>query len=334
MRAKLRFAIVAVVLTTACNPASAPDSTQEFTTLQRGEATVRCRDGDDYPRRPIADITIVGLHNTLADCDLSELVLFYEGEIDPSFAQLMTLIADRQWPYDRRTLFLHSAGGDVEAAFQASEAVSRDPWNVFVARTGEVSLTNPHSTATCYSACIFLLAAARERVVQGQVGIHRMYPSGSAATSRQELAQELESITERAKAFMRLNGVSASIVDDMMSVSSSEIRILTPDELEAYGLGHVNTAQADLERLDLERRCGEDFVSRLQSARAQIDEVCAPQLRAACALGSEACAAANPAMDSCSNEANRAYGFPDPVCPSDGPYFYCSDGTISKNCEN
>jgi hypothetical protein len=325
---------IALFLVAACNAAPRQADELEFDLLQRGEATVRCREGDEYSRRAITDISLSGLRDTLGDCDWSELVLFYEGEIDGSFSQMMTLIADRGWRYDRRTLFIHSSGGDVEAALHVGEIIAREPWNVFVARTGEASLTSRSSTAKCYSACIFILAAARERIVQGEVGIHRIYPQGSDANSREALAQELESITERAKAFMRLNGVNITLIDDMMSVPSSDIRVLTPEELDSYGLGHDNTAQSDLERLDIERRCGTEFLVRLRSAEAAIDNTCAPPLRAACARGSDACVAAGSAMDSCSNDINRAHGFPDATCPADGPYFFCADGSIEKDCEN
>lgn len=318
----------------ACTPAPPEETRTEFTALQRGEVSIRCRDGDEYPRRSITDITPLGLESALADCDPSELVLFYEGEIDPSFAQMITLIAARQWPYDRRSMFIHSAGGDVEAALRAGEVIAREPWGVFVARTGEISLNGGQSSAKCYSACVIVLAAAHQRIIQGEVGIHRIYPSGSDATSRDALATELESIVERTKAFMRLNGVSTTIVDDMMSVPSSDIRVLTPDQINDYGLGRDNAAQSDLERLDLERRCGTDFVARLRSAEAAIDQVCAPRLRAACDLGSTSCTEANAAMDACSNDINREYGFPDSTCPSDGPYFFCTNGRIAEDCEN
>lgn len=325
--------VIVAALVVGCGQAH-DEAREEFTNLQRGEATVRCRDGDDYPRRPVTDVTSDGLNNLLSSCDANELVIFYEGEIDRSFAQMVSLISDRHWPYARRTLFLHSPGGEVEAALQAGAVMSQEPWAVYVARTGEISLTNNISTARCYSACVFVLAAARERLVQGEVGIHRIYPSGSDASSREELQRELEAIVDRTKAFLRQNGVSTSIVDDMMSVPSNDIRTLTQEDLDRYGLGPENAAQVDVERLDLDRRCGSDFLPRLEAAEQEIAQICGHALSTACLAGAEQCSAASAEMDTCSNAVNRNYGFPDPVCPRDGPSFYCESGRIAKSCDD
>ena len=307
------------------------ETVEEFQTLQRGEATIACRDGLEVSRYAVTDITTIGVHNALQDCNLFELTLFYEGEIDRSFAQFIKIISDRNWPYERRVMFIHSAGGDVEAALRIGRDISKEPWSVFVARSGEAPRP---STAQCYSACIFILAAARERAILGTVAIHRIYPSGSEALSRSELAAELADIEAQAKEFMRENGVSTSIVDDMMSIPSSDIRLLSPNELDEYGLAGENSAQLDLERLDLERRCGTEFVGRLASARHQVEIQCEPRLRAACAVAGGTCTvAANNDMDQCVNDANRQFGFPDASCPNDGPYFHCADGRISRNCE-
>jgi ATP-dependent protease ClpP protease subunit len=292
-----------------------------FCVLQRGRAQWLCGDR----QIDISFITPHGLTSLGAQCvHPLGTVIRYSGEIDRSLLTLIDTVADDADSWDRVremdcrrrqsdpdcrsrkpraiTLLISSPGGDADAAIDIANIISNRAWSVFVERD-----------ASCLSACVFLLAAARERAVLGQVGIHRVYPSGSHANDTEELTRELEAIVSRAKALMQRNGVSPSLVDDMMSVPSTQVRILSDTDLETYGLGHDNAAQVDLERVALERRCGQPFVQRLMQARAQSDRCSAlywTQHR-------------YEEFAQCVNSANQSLGFPDPACPNDGPTFWC-----------
>jgi hypothetical protein len=327
----LHLAVVGLplVLAAACDRSPATQDAAHFATLQNGTATLRCHQGADYFNREVTDITPTGIITLTDSCDVRELVVYYEGEIDQSLAQFLTNVSEFGFAYHERSLAIHSPGGDVQAAIQIGDLISQTPWRIFVARSGEAG---SESTARCYSACIFVLAAGRERLVIGEVGIHRIYPGGSQATSREELAREISGILDQAKTFMERNGVSASIVDDMMSVPSSEIRILTTEELDHYGLGIENAAQVDLERLDLERRCGSEFVVRLAAAEQEQEQLCSSRIQQACPNGAAGCERFEEALRICVDEANTRFGFPDPACPEDGPSFICADGSLAKDC--
>lgn len=309
----------------ACRPAvDYPEFVEEspYCVLQRGRAKWHC--GDRHIE--VTYITPHGLVQLGGQCiHPLGMVISYSGEIDRSLLTLIRNMADDADSYDEAratvcrnnrgedgfcsdvrpkaiALFIDSPGGDAEAALEISEIISNRPWQIFVRREER-----------CYSACVFLLAAARERVVLGEVGIHRIYPSGSVAATTGELARDLDAIVTRAKALLQRNGVNPSLVDDMMSVPSSDVRILTWEEQDAYGLGHDNAAQVDLERLGLERRCGTEFVQRLQQAQAHARR-CETSFWWRGAYREFA---------TCVNTANRQLGFPDATCPNDGPTFWC-----------
>jgi len=237
--------------------------------LQAGNAELRC--GDRWVSLP--EISPLAFAELRLECsDRYGLALAYEGEIDGSLLTLIRTVDGHveSWQSGDQTycrlrpaeceaapsrplnlvLLLDSAGGDAETALEIGDILSRRPWTVLVARRDEV---RGNFAARCYSACIFILASARNRIIAGQVGIHRLYPAGSRASSRDELATQLEDIILRSKAFMRRNGIAPSIVDDMMTVPSEDIRLLTFEELDEYGMGTENAAQLDLERLNLER---------------------------------------------------------------------------------
>lgn len=305
-----------------------------YCVLQRGRAEWYCGDR----QIEVTYITSHGLTRLGAECSHPlGMALSYSGEIDPSLLTLIQNLAGEADSFDNAraavcrtnpgadgfcsdvrptsiSLFIDSPGGDAEAALEIAETISNRAWRIFVRQEDR-----------CYSACVFLLVSARERVVLGQVGIHRVYPSESAAATTEELARDLEAIVARAKALMQRNGVSPSLVDDMMSVPSSDVRILSSEERDAYGLGHDNAAQVDLERLGIERRCGVDFVQRRLQAEAQATQ-CEASFWWRGAYGEFA---------SCVNTANEQLGFPDAACPNDGPTFWCGpDGQDpAKSCE-
>ncbi|WAT17115.1 hypothetical protein OZN62_09215 [Aurantiacibacter sp. MUD11] len=297
-----------------------------FCTLESGTAEWVCRDGS---REAIDRITPMGLRFRIGcSADLgygNRGTIQYNGEIDLSFLQLIETIeslnADQEathqmmcedgstsWcnpdPFEG-ALIIDSPGGDPKAAIDAARLMARSKWTVVV---------EPESQ--CASACVLLIAGAAERLLYGEIGIHRVFPVGSSADTREELEGLLTEITADARALMTENGVSPRLVEDMMTIPSSQIRILTRTELEAYGLGRENSAQLDLERASLERQCGEDFAQRLIEAEAL----------------SEQCGGSEVGGDMleyrmCLNAGYAQLGFPDARCPEDGPRYACPDPT-------
>jgi hypothetical protein len=90
-------------------------------------------------------------------------------------------------------------------------------------------------------------------------------------------------------------------------VPNQSLRILTPDELQAFGLIGRNAAQQDLERIRLVRRCGLDFVRREDAFHRAFEQQCAQPGQAV------------DAINACGLALRPHYGFPDKKCLDDGP---------------
>ena len=58
----------------------------------------------------------------------------------------------------------------------------------------------------------------------------------------------------------------------MMTVSSNKIRILTDKELQDFGLSQENSAQADVKRIEVKNRCGQDYADRRDEYLRGYDE--------------------------------------------------------------
>ena len=85
----------------------------------------------------------------------------------------------------------------------------------------------------CHSACVFVLAAGVDKVVKGEVGIHRPYFPQIAAA---EVAPALRAVKAEAEAYLDEMNIPTRLVEEMFSVDPAAIQILTEAELGAYRL--------------------------------------------------------------------------------------------------
>ena len=236
-----------------------------------GTARVSCErdDADDAPRR-LDSLGFYPLFDAMAACESTGLVrLSYSGRIDGGFTELVRRVSAmaRRMDLPEHLLDLDSAGGHVEEAIRAGDAMAGAGWTVRV-----------RQDANCLSACVLVLAAADDRIVRGNVGVHRLMRDRSNATSRAELNDELRNVNAMVRDYFERHGVALAVADLMMTVPNRRLRLLTPDELDEYGLSGRNAAQDDLERIVIRRKCGEDFMRRRDAfqrafeARCGIDE--------------------------------------------------------------
>jgi len=170
--------------------------------LEAGDAWFDC--GSDYSQgdgRPVLSLEYVALRDAAAACRETGLLrLRYQGKVTASFAAL----AERTGKVlgdlgvDKRILDIDSAGGHVEAAIRAGDAIGENDWTIWV-----------RGDSVCHSACVLLLAAGDMRVIAGPVGIHRMVRVGSSATSRKELGEELRAVSDGLRNYLERNGASS-----------------------------------------------------------------------------------------------------------------------------
>ena len=269
--------------------------------LESGRASLTC--DPDYAEagngEPLASLSREDIEAALAPCvEAGALRLHYRGKIGADFTSLVervTAVAG-DLGVEHRVLDLDSSGGQIEQAIVAGDLIAESGWTIWV-REG----------AVCHSACVLVLAAGDMRMIAGAVGVHRMLRIGSAATSRAELNQELQAVYEEMKRYLQRNGAAVAVADLMMTVPNHSLRLLTPEELDWFGLAGRNAAEEDLQRIELARRCGDAFVRRKDAFFRTFDARCASRLEAV------------EDMNECGLALRDQFGFPDEACPDDGP---------------
>ena len=269
--------------------------------LASGGASVAC--DQDYAAtgdgEPLVSLERDAIYAALAPCAEGGAVrLRYDGKIAGDFTALVervVAVAD-DLGIDNRVLDIDSSGGRIEDAIRAGDAIAESGWTVWV-REG----------AICHSACVLVIAAGDMRMIAGHVGVHRMVRIGSAATSRAELNQELQAVYEEMKRYLQRNGAAVAVADLMMTVPNHSLRLLTAEELDWFGLAGRNAAEDDLQRIELARRCGDEFVQRKDAFYRAFD--------ARCATDGDAVEE----MNACGLALREQFGFPDEACPDDGP---------------
>lgn len=293
-------------ISTPVEPAPKPYDVRKGTdwpeaALADGVATVSCE--LDYASQgdgeALAHLSFMSVADAIRPCQEVGLVrLRYQGKINAGFTALVervSAIADRM-EIGKRVLDIDSTGGQVEDAIRAGDAIGASGWTIWV-REG----------ASCHSACVLILGAGDVRMISGPVGIHRIIRMSSTATSRAQLNEELQAVYGRVKEYLARNGVAVAVADMMMAVPNRNLRLLTPDELLEYGLDGTNPAQDDLDRLQLMRKCGEDFVRRRDAFQRSFDRQCKVPDREL------------EELNDCGLALREEYGFPDGTCPDDSP---------------
>lgn len=270
--------------------------------VSSGKAWVSCQadytteQGDGVPLESLAFFSVV---DALSPCQKGGVLrLRYQGKIAADFTDLVARVADiagRMGIY-KRILDLDSAGGQVEDAIKAGDVIGAGGWTIWV-----------REDSVCHSACVFVLGAGDNRMISGKVGVHRIIRMSSTATTRAELNDELRGVYGRVKDYLERNGAAVAIADLMMTVPNRRLRLLSKDELQEYGLDGTNAAQDDLDRLQLMRRCGDDFVMRRDAFMRSFDSECK-------AAGKDL-----DQMQACGLALREQFQFPDAKCPADSP---------------
>jgi len=282
-------------------PAPAPEPAADWTPLElaSGQAWIGCsldyREGDG---EPVASLEREPLRGLMEGCREGDVVrVRYAGKIARDFTALVERVTRmaEELGISHRVLDLDSTGGHVEDAIRTGDWIGNHRWTLWV-----------REDSVCHSACVFVLAGGDSRVLAGRVGIHRIIRLSSTATSRHELNTELQAVYGTVRAYLERNGASPLLADAMKTVPNRSLRLLTQDELAAYGLDGNNAAQDDLDRVRLLAKCGDDFMLRRDRWVRAFDDRCRSENEVY-------------ARNACGLELRRGLGFPDDECPSESP---------------
>ncbi|HEU4775118.1 MAG TPA: hypothetical protein VFS82_11490 [Lysobacter sp.] len=268
--------------------------------LDSGKAWISC--DHDYAEGEGVVLSALGyseMHAALLPCREDGLLrLRYQGKISAEFTALIERVAELADTLGirKRILDIDSTGGQIEEAIRAGDKIGESGWTLWV-----------REDAVCHSSCVLVLAAGDMRMIAGKVGIHRMIRISSKATSRAELQQELQAVHADVREYLQRNGVAFAIADLMMTVPNRSLRLLTPEEMDLYGLDGQNAVEDDLQRIELTRKCGAAFVQRKDAFFRAFDRECQKPGED---LG---------VMGDCGLELRQRFGFPDPECPAQSP---------------
>lgn len=121
--------------------------------------------------------------------------------------------------HDRRLLLLDTIGGSASEAMRMGRLLREFGFDALVPRA-----------AVCQGSCIYLLAAGKQRTVNGPVGLHRPYfPGGDSA-------RDLVASGEPPASYLSRMGVAPSLAQDMQSTPPQRMRALSRDDLVRYRL--------------------------------------------------------------------------------------------------
>lgn len=162
---------------------------------------------------------------------------------------------------------LNSRGGNIESAI----AIGRQ-----LRRMRAYAVT--WDTAPCYSSCVFILAGAVGRMLGSNIGIHRPYSLSTEKRDYDNVQREHRRIENLAKAFLTEVNVSPALFDAMMRIPPEKIRILSPSELEAYGISEEDPVQQEIRYAAEAREYGLSKTEYLRR-KAAADVSCADKHR-------------------------------------------------------
>ena len=166
-------------------------------------------------------------------------------------------------------LWLDSPGGLITEAMKIGDIIAEEDMEAIVLFKGH-----------CYSSCVFIYAAAEVRSGIGDVGIHRPFTSeiSTDSLSYSEYLKKYDVLTPVLKQYFGKYGVSPALVDSMNVTPSDEIKILSNEELDTYGLGYHNIAAKEYGKAQTIQICGQEyydihlnFHAFLESCRKRFD---------------------------------------------------------------
>lgn len=190
----------------------------------------------------------------------------------PKLKLAFKLLSSRKFYYNNNTpkyknidsnrLSINSGGGLIMEAIKIG--------NFIADKNVAIMVSVP---SKCYSACVFIYAAAKTRYTGGEIGVHRPFAKDISTDdlSYYEYLDKYKSLTPKFNKYFSKFGVSKNLVDLMNSISSEDMKILTYDEREMYGLNQ-NIAAQEYERARTIQLCGQEYYDLFLKRNSWIDE--------------------------------------------------------------
>ena len=171
-------------------------------------------------------------------------------------ANLATMIDKRHGDKWLLMADLNTTGGNVEAALKIGSFFRKKD-----------ALASVPNGSICMSSCVYVLAGATHRSVEGVVGIHRPYEPDDNTIS--EVAQKVkyQKLGTQITAFLRNVNIPARLYEDSLFISPDRVKILSADELQAYGL---NENDPFVDEADAVKSAKKSGISRKEYGQREI----------------------------------------------------------------
>jgi ATP-dependent protease ClpP protease subunit len=161
------------------------------------------------------------------------------------------------------TVVLDSTGGNVESALALGKILRATTATAYV-----------RNDTTCGSACVFILAGAVQRIVNGNVVIHRPFFTDSTLVGYAERQRRYTQLRKDILKFLQVMNIPTSLLDAMSAVPPDEGHVLSEPELDKYGLSRHDPVWQEEIDIGLSKTLG---ISRLEFNRrsARAKKICA-----------------------------------------------------------
>jgi len=166
----------------------------------------------------------------------------FKENFDKIVAIYQRLLQDKQ-TFRRPPKFvleINSAGGGVAFAVAVGRSIR--------SLGGEVRVGK---SARCFSSCVFILMGGETRWIKGQVGIHRpFFEVPNKTLSQSTIQRAIDNLSSSLREYAQEVNVSPRLIDDMLATPPERMRLLTTEELDAYGLVLLDPVAAEAQSLE------------------------------------------------------------------------------------
>lgn len=162
---------------------------------------------------------------------------------------------------------LNSNGGDIYAAIEIGRRLRG------VRGAAVVNLNDE-----CVSACVFVLAGAVTRSVEGRIGIHRPYSVERKELTFGEQQKAHDNLNNVVRSYLKEMNIHEGLLDAMNTVPPERIRYLSPDDIQSFGLGDIDPVEGELQDSSMAARIGiskQEYLRR----KALAEDVCEPLIQ-------------------------------------------------------
>ena len=197
--------------------------------------------------------------------------IWLSGEIASSTVSEVKELLDRRRTWiggeHENSFYIDSPGGNVAAAMAIGRMIRKERLTVLVWKGQQ-----------CLSACVMVLAGGAHRGFYGKIGIHRPFfdpPIGSQPLTPDKVRDNYQRMLQEIRSYLREMNVSERLADDMLAIEPANVRYLSRNQLESYGLRTVDPVEQETidlqeaQALGLDRR---EFMRRKALSLAKCSE--------------------------------------------------------------